>query len=131
MIDIIQKKAEKCANPPNHRIAACCVTGPRISPYAGGNSCQAFTLYQNQQYIACNAGRTASVIQLQSMVPVCDRSPQKISAEERFAHYQRRGPPVPCAPPPSDMIIPSNPAIPKAVDGPCTIVPGIVWNKIN
>lgn len=131
MIDIIQKKAEKCANPPNHRIAACCVTGPQISPYAGGNSCQAFTLHQNQQYIFCNARRTASVIQLQSMVPACERSPHRVSAAERFAQYRRFAPSAPCPGPPSDMIIPSNPAIPKAVDGPCVIVPGILYNKIN
>lgn len=134
IVDILQKKTLMCNVQqmlPAARSSQCIPTGPRISPYAGGNSSGALLNGQMMAYASCMAATNRAVAELKSSVPVCARSPNVLSAEHRFAKYQRWSPPAPCPPPPSDMIIPSNPAVPRAVDGPCVIVPGIVYNRIN
>ena len=47
------------------------------------------------------------------------------TSDMRFVQYQRLGPPVPCAPPPTGFMIPNNPAVPTAINGPCVNVIGI------
>jgi hypothetical protein len=88
--------------------------GPFISPFKGGS--KSSILLQNQMTAAaiCNAANDLAAAKLRQ-IPGCP-----VNAQTRFAHYQSYQPPAPC---PVSTI---NPAIPKALNGPCTNVIGIV-----
>lgn len=128
MTDIVAKKNQMCAIQANlgtSRNVLYCSNAPWISPYAGGNISSKLLQSQIQQDAICNAKQNLAVALLRQ-VPVCTPV-----TDTRFHKYIRRGPPVPCTPPPPDVVIPFNPAVPKPVDGPCVIVPGYVYNRIN
>jgi hypothetical protein len=94
---------------------------PQISPYAGGNTSSSLLQSHIARQQACT--ETANrLLALQRVPPVCNTVP-------RFAQYQRRGAPTPCTPPPPEIVIPYNPAVPDAIDGPCTNVIGISVTK--
>lgn len=94
---------------------------PQISPYAGGNTSGSLLQSQivRQQAYTETANR---LLALQRVPPVCNTVP-------RFIQYQRRAAPAPCTPPPPEIVIPYNPAVPDAIDGPCTNVIGISVTK--
>lgn len=129
MTDIIAKKNQLCAIQANlgsgDRTPQCCYEGPRISPYAGGTSSSKLLQAQIERNVVCTMQQNLAVAKLRQ-IPAC---PANI--DTRFYKYIRRGPPIPCTPPPADVVIPFNPAVPKPVDGPCVIVPGYVYNRIN
>jgi hypothetical protein len=87
---------------------------PFISPYVGG--VRSSVLLQNQinAAVICNQASNLAAAKLRQ-IPGCP-----VDTATRFAQYQRYQPPAPC---PVSTI---NPAIPAAINGPCTNVIGIV-----
>ena len=87
---------------------------PFISPYSGGT--RSSVLLQNQIGAAaiCNAANDLAAAKLRQ-IPGCP-----VDATTRFAQYQPFRPPAPCP------VYTYNPAVPAAINGPCTNVIGIV-----
>jgi hypothetical protein len=90
-----------------------CPVIPSKPAYVGGS--RSSTLLANQMRAdAVYAMRQALAVQKQGMVPGCP-----VDSATRFIQYQRLPNPAPC---PVSTI---NPAIPAAINGPCTNVIGI------
>jgi hypothetical protein len=120
LTDLIERKTLKCntiQQLPSARTSNCCNIAPQISPYAGGNSSGAFLLAKIRSQQECTA-KSNRLLALQRVPPVCTQP-------QRFTQYQRPIPQVPCTQPPPGLIIKSNPAVPDAINGPCTNVIGI------
>ena len=118
MTDLIQNTVIECSvelNVPKveETPVYCCVKGPAISPYAGGNTSSGL-LAATSKLCAANSNR-----------PVIPTPPPLV----RFAQYQRMPPPAPPMPPPPGVIIPSNPGVPLPPPGPCVNVIGIVTSN--
>jgi len=88
--------------------------GPFISPYVGGSRSSIHLRNQMDAAAICNAARDLATAKLRQ-IPGCP-----VNAQTRFARYQRFPPPAPCP------VYTINPAIPAALNGPCTNVVGIV-----
>lgn len=98
-----------------------CLGGFVPNLYAGGSSSGALIQSQINAKIVCDTELNLALAKRRMSVQPCS---QPVS-DTRFLQYQRLGPPVPCAAPPTGFIIPYNPAVPTAIDGPCVNVIGI------
>jgi hypothetical protein len=98
-----------------------CLGGFVPNFYAGGTSSGALLQSRINAQIVCDLSMNLALAKRRMSVQPC---PQSVS-DTRFLQYQRLGPPVPCAPPPTGFIVPYNPAVPTAIDGPCVNVIGI------
>jgi hypothetical protein len=85
-----------------------------VNQYTGGTTSGLLLANQIRATELCTAANELAVAKLRQ-IPGCP-----INNAERFAQYKPFRPPAPC---PVSTI---NPAIPKALDGPCTNVIGIV-----
>lgn len=87
---------------------------PSISPYVGG--ARSSVLLQNQMNATklCNAAAELAVAKLRQ-IPGCP-----VDQTIRFSKYKRYEPAAACP------VYPINPALPAAINGPCTNVIGIV-----
>jgi len=98
-----------------------CLSGFVPNLYAGGTSSGALLQSKMNEQIVCDVSMNLALAKRRMSVQPCAQP----VGDTRFLHYQRLGPPVPCAPPPTGFIIPNNPAVPTAIDGPCVNVIGI------
>lgn len=120
LTDLIAKKTVKCnvvGKLPTGPVAVP-VPGPPINPFSGGNSSSQLLNAQIRAQQECTAAANRALALQRIANPVT-------SPPLRFAQYQRRVPVV-CPAPAPGTIIKLNPAIPDAINGPCTIIPGIV-----
>ena len=85
-----------------------------ISPYSGGATSSIFLKNRMESIAICTAAQNLAVAKLRQ-IPGCP-----VNLATRFVQYQRYQPPAPC---PVSTI---NPAIPAAINGPCTNVIGSV-----
>lgn len=120
LTDLIAKKTLKCNI--IGKLPSAPVTipppGPPINAYSGGNSSSQLLNAQIRIQQECTASANRALALQKILNPVTSPPP-------RFLQYQRRIPIV-CPAPAPGTIIKLNPAIPDAINGPCTIVPGIV-----
>jgi len=93
--------------------ASQCPPAP-INIYTGGTSSGVLLQKQMRSAASCTAANDLALAKLRQ-IPGCP-----VDTATRFAQYQRYQPPAPC---PVSTI---NPAIPAAINGPCTNVIGIV-----
>lgn len=98
-----------------------CISGYRPNPYAGGTSSSALLQSRIDAKIVCDNEMNLALAKRRISVQPCSIP----TSDMRFVQYQRLGPPVPCAPPPTGFMIPNNPAVPTAINGPCVNVIGI------
>jgi len=92
--------------------------GSQINPYSGGNTSSQLLNAQIRAQQTCTAAANRALALQRVTNPVVNIPP-------RFLNYQRTIPVV-CPAPPPGTIVKLNPAIPDAVNGPCTNVVGIV-----
>ena len=97
----------------------CCPSGPIIPFGQGGTTPSALIQQQIQRQLICTEATNKALILQRQSVPACP------AVDLRFVKYQRRGPMAVPMPPPPGVIIPSNPGVPTAVNGPCVNVIGI------
>jgi hypothetical protein len=102
-------------------VRAECIGGFVPNFYAGGTSSGALLQSRINAQVVCDVSMNLALAKRRMSVQPCPRS----VSDTRFLQYQRLGPPVPCAPPPTGFIVPYNPAVPTAIDGPCVNVIGI------
>jgi hypothetical protein len=98
-----------------------CLGGFVPNLYAGGTSSGALLQSKINEQIVCDTELNLALAKRRMSVQPCSQP----VGDTRFLKYQRLGPPVPCAPPPTGFIIPYNPAVPTAINGPCVNVIGI------
>lgn len=98
-----------------------CLGGFVPNLYAGGTSSGALLQSKINEQIVCDTELNLALAKRRMSVQPCAQP----VGDTRFLKYQRLGPPVPCAPPPTGFIIPYNPAVPTAINGPCVNVIGI------
>jgi hypothetical protein len=98
-----------------------CLSGFVPNVYAGGTSSGALLQSKINEQIVCDTELNLALAKRRMSVQPCAQP----AGDTRFLQYQRLGPPVPCAPPPTGFIIPYNPAVPTAINGPCVNVIGI------
>jgi hypothetical protein len=117
------RAAARCAVSPNQITSCneqyCCPSGPIIPLGRGGTIPSALIQQQIQRQLTCNEAANKALILQRQSVPACP------AVDLRFVKYQRRGPIAVPMPPPPGVIIPSNPGVPTAVNGPCVNVIGI------
>lgn len=98
-----------------------CISGYRPNIYTGGTSSGALLQSRIDAKLVCDNEINLALAKRRISVQPCSTP----TSDMRFVQYQRLGPPVPCAPPPTGFMIPNNPAVPTAIDGPCVNVIGI------
>jgi len=87
---------------------------PFISPYVGGTRSSILLQNQINSTKICNAAADLAVAKLRQ-IPGCP-----VDQTIRFSKYKRYEPAAACP------VYPINPALPAAINGPCTNVIGIV-----
>lgn len=105
----------------SQNISQRCLGGFVPNLYAGGTSSGALLQTKINEQIVCDTELNLALAKRRMSVQPCAQP----VGDTRFLKYQRLGPPVPCAPPPTGFIIPNNPAVPTAINGPCVNVIGI------
>ena len=127
LTDLLIERNQRCAIQrvlPTERANICCPS-VQVPLYNGGTSSAALLNTQMKAQAICTQASNKALALQRVSVPACPVS----IVDSRFDKYQRRGPPIPCTPPPTGLIIPNNPAVPKAVDGYCVNVIGISQSR--